>query len=372
MRRLLFFVSLTLSTASFCQVPNYVPTNGLIGWWPFNGNANDESGNGNHGTVNGATLTSDRFGNSNQAYNFDGVNDFIEVINTPSLNPTEISLNAWIQIDMNYTNGSLMIISNVDHSNANSFSYNLGLDQMVIGSFFSNSCSNTFSGSIFNHNFQNSTWYMLTSTVNSMGELKIFINGDFAFLYQGNNFITCNYPNSTLRFGQWWNADNQWFYGKLDDIGIWNRALSDCEIADLYHSQLGYLNSSSTQVETALDSYTWPINNQTYTQSGTYTAVIPNAAGCDSTINLNLTLDFTGIEENGANFLAVYPNPSTSFLTIEGDGIQNKEYTLLDNQGRVVLSGNCKSNKEIIDLKTITRGHYMLKVNGKEMMVVKE
>ncbi len=44
------------------QIPSYVPTNGLVGWWPFNGNANDESGNGNNGTVNGASLTSDRFG----------------------------------------------------------------------------------------------------------------------------------------------------------------------------------------------------------------------------------------------------------------------------------------------------------------------
>ena len=56
-------------------------------------------------------------------------------------------------------------------------------------------------------------------------------------------------------------------------------------------------NTSSTQLETALDSYTWPVNNQTYTQSGTYTAVIPNAAGCDSTITLELTMQFTGINE---------------------------------------------------------------------------
>ena len=48
--------------------------NGLIGYWPFNGNANDESGNGHNGIVNGATLTSDRFGNSNSAYEFDGTN----------------------------------------------------------------------------------------------------------------------------------------------------------------------------------------------------------------------------------------------------------------------------------------------------------
>jgi hypothetical protein len=43
------------------QVPSYVPTNGLVGWWPFNGNANDESGNGHNGTVTGATLTTGLF-----------------------------------------------------------------------------------------------------------------------------------------------------------------------------------------------------------------------------------------------------------------------------------------------------------------------
>ena len=53
-------------------LPAYLPTNGLVGWWPFNGNANDESGNGNHGTVNGATLTAGRNGNANSAYDFDG------------------------------------------------------------------------------------------------------------------------------------------------------------------------------------------------------------------------------------------------------------------------------------------------------------
>jgi hypothetical protein len=52
--------------------PSYVPTDGLVGWWPFNGNANDESGNGNNGMVNGATLTEDRFGNSSAAYDFNG------------------------------------------------------------------------------------------------------------------------------------------------------------------------------------------------------------------------------------------------------------------------------------------------------------
>ena len=55
-----------------------IPTNGLVGYWPFSGNANDSSGNNLNGTVNGAVLTEDRFGNPSSAYSFDG-NDYILV-----------------------------------------------------------------------------------------------------------------------------------------------------------------------------------------------------------------------------------------------------------------------------------------------------
>jgi hypothetical protein len=77
MKSLFTSILLTLSVTTFAQIPSYVPSNGLVGWWPFNGNANDESGNGNNGTVNGATLTADRFGNSNASYYF--ANNKIEV-----------------------------------------------------------------------------------------------------------------------------------------------------------------------------------------------------------------------------------------------------------------------------------------------------
>ena len=66
-------------------MPNYVPTNGLVGWWPFNGNANDESANNNNGIINGPVLTTDRDGNANSAYDFNGTTDFIEVADNVSL-----------------------------------------------------------------------------------------------------------------------------------------------------------------------------------------------------------------------------------------------------------------------------------------------
>ena len=73
-------VTLSLNTTGGAATSSQLPANlqqGLVAYYPFNGNANDESGNGNNGTVNGATLTEDRFGNANGAYSFDG-NDWID------------------------------------------------------------------------------------------------------------------------------------------------------------------------------------------------------------------------------------------------------------------------------------------------------
>ncbi|MCH8838790.1 MAG: fibronectin type III domain-containing protein, partial [Candidatus Marinimicrobia bacterium] len=61
---------------------------GLVAYYPFSGNANDESGNANHGTVFGATLAADRFGNANSAYSFDGTDDYVVV---PSAGPLDFS-----------------------------------------------------------------------------------------------------------------------------------------------------------------------------------------------------------------------------------------------------------------------------------------
>src|SRR3990170_4735591 len=69
--------------------------NGLVAFYPFNGNANDESGNGNNGVVNGATLTTDRLGKADSAYSFDGVNDYIGQKETLSVVNT-FAISVWI------------------------------------------------------------------------------------------------------------------------------------------------------------------------------------------------------------------------------------------------------------------------------------
>lgn len=74
----------------------------MAAYYPFNGNTNDENGNGNHGAVFGASLTTDRSGNADSAdsaYSFDGVNDYIDIGKDASLKMTDgLSISAWINI----------------------------------------------------------------------------------------------------------------------------------------------------------------------------------------------------------------------------------------------------------------------------------
>jgi len=119
-------------------------------------------------------------------------------------------------------------------------------------------------------------------------------------------------------------------------------------------------SSSSTQTDTGLDSYTWSVNNQTYTESGIYTAVIPNESGCDSTITLDLTLQFTGLDENESSYVAVYPNPTYNSFTLSTKDMIHMNYTLVDIQGKVVLTGKIESIEQTVDISKLSNGPYNL------------
>ena len=81
-----------------------IPTHCLIAYYPFNGNANDESGNGQNGVVNGVSLTNDRFGNVNKAFSFNGINNSIEISSSPSLQlTTGFTISFWTYINQWYS-----------------------------------------------------------------------------------------------------------------------------------------------------------------------------------------------------------------------------------------------------------------------------
>lgn len=224
---------LLFAASAFAQnVPAYVPTNGLVGWWPFNGNANDESGNGNNGTVNGATLTSDRFGNAGKAYDFDGVDDYILVNNLNISNSWSIGF--WFE----------------------STDTNLFTQQYLIGNGNNNySCGIAISGnnspaisgkSIFSYDgftpLQNIVDGGLYGNLFDY-HVVVVSQGGVQSIYVNSNLINSNQLDQIIinscAFGK--RLDNLFYFlGKLDDIGIWNRALTQQEITNLYNGGICY------------------------------------------------------------------------------------------------------------------------------------
>src|SRR5687767_7692787 len=84
------------SSAAFSQIPPYIPTSGLLAWYPFTGNANDHGPGGHHGAVTGASLTTDRFNAPSCAYLYNGVSDYITVPDHTTLRPQNFTISSWI------------------------------------------------------------------------------------------------------------------------------------------------------------------------------------------------------------------------------------------------------------------------------------
>jgi hypothetical protein len=225
---------LGFANLSMAQVPSYLPTNGLVGYWPFNGNANDASGNGNNGTVTGATLTTDRFGSVNNAYSFK--DDYIVIPSSNNLNIRQGSISFWL-----ITNDtSLMVpIKRNNYNNASNEQFSFALNHSNLFSLkYNSSCQpglgwNNYGGR--NSFLSDSNWHMITVTFSS--DIKVYIDG---FLISNVKAPSQNTDEcfGDIQIGREWSNYPNYFNGKIDDIGIWNRVLTETEIKALYNANL--------------------------------------------------------------------------------------------------------------------------------------
>ena len=243
-----FLLAFLIAAAPFCvfaQLPSYLPTDSLVGWWPFNGNAIDESVNSNDGTVNGATLTNDRFGIANAAYSFNGIANSILVPSVFYDISVSHSISMWVSINDLTLVGQYLW--NTSNHTGEAFVYNWGAYNNNVlyclgnGTSWSITCGTeqTFLTATSN------IWYLYTMTYSS-GVWSIFINGQLADTYTSTNLPT---GVTSLVFGDI-AMGGEALNGKLDDIGIWNRALTPEEITALYTGVPNNSGSGNTATTT--------------------------------------------------------------------------------------------------------------------------
>jgi hypothetical protein len=200
------------------QIPSYIPMDSLKGWYPFSGNANDISGLNQPGVINGASLETDRFSASNSSYSFDGVNDFISLgdwFDYPSF-----SISFWVKPDAQL--GLATIIDNKQFGDSN-WVCNAINDWKTNGYKFMNSPVFFLSKEGWSH--------VILEYAN--GQASVFVNGELKS--QTISTLLYSLPTS-LHIGYSEMDNGRYWKGKIDDIAIWNRALTQSEIRGLFIS----------------------------------------------------------------------------------------------------------------------------------------
>jgi hypothetical protein len=214
-------------------------TTGLVAYYPFNGNANDESGNGHNGTINGATLTADKSGNLSKAYNFNGTSSYISTNFVPqTLNQSRTISLYFNADDTNMPNDGYSIIS----YGANSSDCTQGGGRFEMGIYYNPTISNKsirldgVCTAVYAQSTYTSGWHHFVATYNNSNTLfsntKIYFDGILipVSYYQPNTAInTLNFTNFTI--GKSPSSPTGRFYkGTIDEIKIYNRALNDSEV----------------------------------------------------------------------------------------------------------------------------------------------
>ncbi|MEI8052370.1 MAG: LamG-like jellyroll fold domain-containing protein [Bacteroidota bacterium] len=225
---------LTLTTQD--SIPSWL-TNGLVGYWPFNGNANDESGNGNNGVIlNGVSLTSDRYGNFNSSYYFDGLDGLSKGIEMPIfLEGFNYSSNIWFQMmdTVKVGQNSSQTIIALKPYGVMSVSCNHPYSPNRMMSCLGDSLNWIIcaSGNLNSWELSNKlSWHNLI-VVKTSSEYKYYLDGNLV----RTQSITSNYNVAVSKFyiGAIQFGSGEVFRGNLDDIRFYNRALTQSEVTYL-------------------------------------------------------------------------------------------------------------------------------------------
>lgn len=426
------FAILSIATASMAQtIPSYVPSSGLVGWWPFNGNANDESGNRNNGTLTGATLTTDRFGYSNNAYSFNG-NQYISIPYSSNYNYPNYSVSCWasttsksIQVilkQVTYSNASNeRFVISLNDSKTNDVLFNVKYNSNLAGvGWQSNRVNNIVNDGKFHH---------FVGTV-SANITRLYIDGVLV------NTLTTQYSQSTItnggeiQIGRDWNEAPFYFTGKIDDIGIWNRALTAQEISVLYQgcnllfttqpsNQTVGISSNATlsaMANSQSATYQWQTNpanigwqnipaNTTYSGVNTSSLTVKNiqlsnhnqpfrviatdgtcidtssvalikivdtcfvSVSTMDTLIINTTL--TGlVSPNNHATIRMYPNPAKDNLLIDVDNYTSMSgytITIANSLGQTVFAGLINKQTTKIDIFNLSgKGLYLVEIKDSQ------
>lgn len=230
------------------SVASTVIPDGLVAAYEFSGNANDSSGSGNDANVSNAALTTDRFGNENSAYSFNGTNAFIQKGSPVNLNIGDQSwtISAWVNQSADSNSGPQMIVDRYEcgwagytcgFGNYAAF-YRIALFDGVPRMTLRDDHNNYYSvwGSAM---VSDSLWHHVVGVLDRHTDsLSLFVDGSLDNTASLAGLASIIDSGSPLEIGRTYRtgfgSPHNYFNGLIDDVFIYDRALSASEVSSLY------------------------------------------------------------------------------------------------------------------------------------------
>ena len=217
-----------------------------MAYYPFIGNANDVTGNGHDGTIHGVVLTTDRFGNPNSAYSFNGISDYISVAYSDAFQLPSFTLSVWIcpNVDLASLSRHAAIVTRGEDFITDRASF--GLSVLDSGSSWGHGVSvhyedNSDGDYYFDTDYypQVNSWTHLAATRNSNGQLDIYSNGQLIQTWGSTPQLATNCFQDLIIGAYWFRPSAteaylaNFFPGSIDDVRLYDRVLSLGEIEEL-------------------------------------------------------------------------------------------------------------------------------------------
>lgn len=310
---------LKIATAIFAvfafMLPFQVYSQCIIADFPFNGNANDATGNGNDGTVIGATLTTGHDGVANSAYFFDAVDDVIQVNNTlGNFGTADYSFSCWFKTTA--MDVRTLITKRPTCNWSTSFRIALR-DGIVTFEVLINTTQVVGDGTIF---VGDGNWHHVV-LVRDDKRYAIFVDGVLDIVVYSASLLNST-NSSVLQFGDdvcVGFGDDRKFTGSLDDIKFFNCALNAIEIAQL-------INDTAGCTVYTYDTVTVPVFDTT-----TISVFDTISIAVTDTLIIDVIL---ATNPFSASEIKVYPNPTSNLIVVE-----NNEYAQMSNYTIKIVNG---------------------------------
>lgn len=325
------------------QLPKFAPTNGIIAYYPLDGHAYDLSGNSLHGLIQGPVPVPDSDNNIVGAFYFDGINDFILLGNSSALNPDSgITIIARFMVDPASSASRLKTIIGRNGDNTSSYCYALLVEDNPGNPFIFEWVPALPTSSLSDQRHQRDSftiesgiWYTVAATYSATnGVQSAYIDGVLVATDSFNTWklSAVNTPTyiGSFRSSQVSNNHHP-FKGAIDYVYLYDRALTNQEIADFFY----------------------------YSRIDSCVCIQYDTIAVEDTLNIKIHLNT--IPNPIVHELKLYPNPGNSNLNIDvGDYLKLNGYRLeiIDMLGRVTYTSSISQKVHSVNITTWTKGLY--------------